>query len=151
MQCSLRRGGMTPTETLLLAAVFAGAALFVFYTFHNSSGEDARVTTVENMNEVMEALRNYAIDNGADFPTTDQGLKALLARPADEPVPRNWRGPYLENPEAIYDGWGMPLHYISPGGKHPDYDLWSNGADNREGGRGADADILSWDLATMSP
>ena len=51
----------------------------------------------------------------------------------------------------LNDAWDMPLSYISPGGKDPSYDLWSNGADKREGGEGADADIQSWDLATMSP
>jgi len=151
MHCSPRRAGMTPTETLVLAAVFAGAALFVFFRFHGNSGEDARATTIERMNAVMEGLENYAIDNAADFPTTDQGLKALLARPKIEPVPRNWRGPYVDDPQSIYDAWDMPLHYVSPGGKSPEYDLWSNGADNREGGRDADADIQSWDPATMSP
>lgn len=151
MRRSHRRSGLTPSETLFLAAVFAGMALLVFYRFHGSSGEDARVTTVTRMNTVIEGLQTYAMDNGAGFPTTNQGLKALLTRPETEPVPRNWRGPYVEDPACLRDAWGIPLRYISPGGKRSEYDLWSNGADNREGGDGANADIKSWEPATLSP
>lgn len=151
MNCSHRRCGMTPSETLFLAAVFAAISLAVFFRLHGGSDTDARVTTVMRMNTVMDGLRTYAIDNGAAFPTTDQGLQALVRKPETEPVPRNWRGPYVENPDSLRDAWGVPLRYISPGGKQRDYDLWSNGADNREGGDGADADIQSWDPATMSP
>ncbi|HUS80819.1 MAG TPA: type II secretion system protein GspG [Armatimonadota bacterium] len=142
---------MTPSETLFLAAIFAGATLLVFYRFHDGSGEDARRLTIDRMNTVMAGLESYAIDNAGGFPTTDQGLKALVGKPAAEPVPREWRGPYVRGPEALTDAWGMPLNYVSPGGKNKCYDLWSNGADKAEGGEGPAADIQSWDRATLSP
>ena len=135
----------------MLAAVFAALALMAFWRFHGQSSEGARALTISRMNAVMDGLQNYAIDNGGAFPTTRQGLQALLTKPTVEPVPRNWRGPYLDDPRCLRDAWDMPLHYISPGGKDPFYDLWSDGADKREGGGGPDADILSWDLATMVP
>jgi len=145
------RGGMTPSETLFLAAIFAGATLLLFYRFHEGSGEDARRLTIDRMNALMTGLQNFAIDNAGGFPTSDQGLKALLAKPTGEPAPRDWRGPYVSGAEVLSDAWGMPFNYVSPGGKTKCYDLWSNGADKAEGGEGPAADIQSWDRTTLSP
>lgn len=148
---SFRRRGMTPAETLFLAALLAGLALLAFFRYQGTADTQARTTTIRHMNAVMEGLRNYAIDNAACFPTTEQGLQALVRKPVAEPVPRNWCGPYVPGPEYLRDGWGVPLRYISPGGKQREYDLWSNGADNREGGTGVDADIQSWNRPSMTP
>lgn len=151
MRRTNRRGGMTPSETLFAAALLAGLALVAFFRFQGGSEIQARRTTIRHMNAVMEGLRNYAVDNNVLLPTTDQGLKALLEKPSTEPVPRNWRGPYLPGPEYTRDGWGAPLHYILLDDKGTEYHLWSNGADKREGGTGADADIQSWNPDTMTP
>jgi len=72
------------------------------------------------------ALKLYELDNG-NFPSTNQGLKALRTKASTNPVPRNWNGPYIE--KEPNDPWGNPYEYKSPGKKRTDYDLYSNGKD----------------------
>lgn len=145
------RRGLTPSETLLVAAIIVAVVLIVFWRVIGQPEEEGRRITIARMELVMDALERYAIDNGAVFPTTEQGLQALIKRPTTEPLPIRWRGPYLDDEQALVDGWGVPLQYVSPGGDGRVYDLWSNGADRREGGTGADADIQSWNRTTLIP
>ncbi len=145
------RRGLTPSETLLVAAVTVAVVLALFWRFTGDPGVERRRVTIARVNTVMGALEKYAIDNGAVFPTTEQGLRALLVAPDQEPRPVNWRGPYLQDEQALEDGWGVPLQYVSPGNDKRPYDLWSNGADQREGGTDADADVQSWNRTTLIP
>jgi general secretion pathway protein G len=93
------------------------------------------------MRILEEALKRYKLDNGV-FPTTEQGLEALVRRPSVGVIPRNWPvGGYLDKQEVPTDPWGNAYIYISPGRHRPDYDLKSLGADSREGGEGYNADI----------
>lgn len=86
-------------------------------------------------------MEGYYLDNGC-YPTTDQGLKALVEKPNSPPVPNNWNGPYSSKKAIPQDGWGYELKYVCPGEKNPDsYDLYSLGADNAIGGEGPNADI----------
>jgi general secretion pathway protein G len=85
------------------------------------------------------SLDMYRMDN-FKYPSTDQGLQALLAQPSDA---RNWRGPYTKG-GLRKDPWGNDYRYVYPGSHGGDYDLFSYGADNQEGGEGNDADIGSW-------
>ena len=120
-----------------------------------------RSITIQRMRLVERALDRYATDNGGAVPTTRQKLKALWARPTDVPLPPNWHGPYVASDELLKDGWGRPLQYVAPGGYEPapngvqrwsrTYDLWSLGADGREGGTGANASIRSWEAQSMVP
>ena len=84
-----------------------------------------------------KALQGYRIDAGR-FPSTAQGLKALVVQPADEP---RWRGPYLRD-DIPLDPWGSAYQYRSPGSAAKDYDLLSYGRDRAPGGTGDDADIV---------
>ncbi len=145
------RHGFTASQTLTAVAIIAVFALVVAFGFRGRSGQHGRQITIARMEVVIAGLEKYAIDNGAVFPTTEQGLNALLERPKHEPVPHRWRGPYIQDPQALTDAWGVPLRYVSPGGDTRVYDLWSNGADKAEGGEGADADIQSWKRSTMWP
>ena len=87
---------------------------------------------------ISAALRMYRLDNG-DYPTTEQGLRALVERPATAPVPSNWSSEgYL--PEAPTDPWGRAYVYRSPG-QNGRYDLLSYGKDGEAGGEGLDADL----------
>jgi len=91
---------------------------------------------------LVAALDLYAADNG-EPPTTEQGLVALLRRPAVGPVPRNWLGPYLKR--MARDPWGHEYVYRYPGQVNPDgYDLICYGADGVPAGRDHDADITNW-------
>ncbi len=143
--------GMTPTETLIAAVVVAGIALLLVTRLTEEPTGEARNTTIERITTLMDALEKYAIDNGGLFPTTDQGLEALLHKPVEEPVPHRYRGPYIDSSDTLIDGWGVPFHYVSPGGERRPYDLWSNGADRAEGGEDENADVQSWNRDSLIP
>lgn len=91
---------------------------------------------------LSSALKLYKLDN-FNYPSTQQGLEALVRKPDGDPPANNWKkGGYVERLPA--DPWGNPYQYLSPG-QHGDYDIWSYGSDGRPGGREAAADIGNWD------
>ena len=108
--------------------------------------EEARRMKAKVQVESMEtALKLYKLDNG-NYPTTEQGLQALVEAPAVGQLARAWReGGYLEKGKVPQDPWGNDYVYLSPG-LHGDYDLTSYGADGEPGGEGKDEDINSWEL-----
>lgn len=89
--------------------------------------------------ETSASLDLYKLDVGR-YPSTEEGLQALVEAPGGAV---NWRGPYLKKKLVPKDPWGNPYHYVSPG-KHGPYDLFSLGADNREGGEDENKDVVSW-------
>ena len=96
------------------------------------------IQTLEN------ALKLFKLDNGF-YPSTDQGLEALVEEPAIGRPANNWReGGYLEKGVVPEDPWGNDYLYMSPGVHLPEYDLWSYGADGEEGGEGEDQDVTNW-------
>lgn len=106
---------------------------------------EAKGTTARTQIEMMgTALDSYRLDNGR-YPTTQQGLRALRTKPTEEPIPINWRGPYLRR-EVPLDPWGRPYEYRSPGEVNPgSFDLFTLGLDGSRGGEGENADITSWE------
>jgi general secretion pathway protein G len=108
--------------------------------------DDARVTAARHdIATIMQALKLYRLDNGR-YPTTEQGLQALLTKPATEPIPANWKtGGYLERSSVPTDPWGEPYKYLNPG-LRGEIDVFSLGRDRANGGEGPDADIGSWML-----
>jgi general secretion pathway protein G len=99
------------------------------------------------MRILEDALKRYKLDNGV-FPTTEQGLEALVRRPTSGILPRGWpEGGYLDKQEIPRDPWGNVYVYISPGQHSPDYDLKSFGSDGVEGGDSYNADIESWRIS----
>jgi general secretion pathway protein G len=102
--------------------------------------DDARVTAAQaDVHNIVQALKLYKLDN-QQYPTAEQGLQALVVKPATDPVPPNWR-PYLE--KLPNDPWGHPYQYLNPGVKN-EVDVMSYGADGVSGGEGKNADIGSW-------
>jgi general secretion pathway protein G len=92
---------------------------------------------------IVQALKMYRLDN-IRYPTTEQGLQALITKPVVAPIPENWKsGGYLE--KLPNDPWGHPYVYLNPG-RHGDIDVISLGGDGESGGEGKDADIGSWML-----
>lgn len=92
---------------------------------------------------IASAVNLYRLDNFR-YPTTEQGLAALVSRPASDPVPENWaENGYMDR--LPVDPWGKPYQYLSPG-VHEDFDIFTYGANGVAGGTGADADIGSWAL-----
>ncbi len=108
--------------------------------------EEARQMKAQVQIESMEtALRLYKLDNGL-YPSTEQGLQALVEAPTVGELPKAWReGGYLEKGKVPRDPWDNEYIYLSPG-VHGDYDLVSYGADGQPGGEGKDKDVNSWDL-----
>ncbi|MGL4807480.1 MAG: type II secretion system major pseudopilin GspG [Giesbergeria sp.] len=102
--------------------------------------DDARATAARtDVTNLMQALKLYRLDNQR-YPTAEQGLQALIAKPTGGPQPINWK-PYLE--KLPNDPWGRPYQYLSPGIKG-EVDVMSFGADGQSGGEGKNADIGSW-------
>jgi general secretion pathway protein G len=108
--------------------------------------DDARVTQAKIQIKNFEtALKLFKMDNGF-YPSTEQGLEALITKPTIGRIPKNYReGGYLEKKKLTPDPWGNPYIYISPG-SNGDYDIICYGADGKPGGEGYDADITNWDL-----
>lgn len=105
---------------------------------------EAKTATARTQIELLGlALDNYRLDSGG-YPSTEQGLGALQEKSGREPVPLNWRGPYLRKSIPV-DPWGRPYSYSSPGEHNPTgYDLWTLGLDGQPGGEGDAVDVTSW-------
>jgi general secretion pathway protein G len=134
-----RHRGFTLIE-LLVVLVIIGVlgALIVPNLF--SSLDDARSTAARtDINTLVQALKRYRLDNQR-YPSSEQGLQALVARPTTGVVPPNWK-PYLDKLPA--DPWGRPYQYLNPGVRG-EIDVFSFGADGQAGGEGKDADIGNW-------
>lgn len=106
--------------------------------------DEARVTAArQDISTLMQALKIYRLDNQR-YPSTEQGLAALVQKPTGEPAARNWKpGGYLER--LPNDPWDHPYQYLNPG-VHGEIDVLSLGADGQPGGEAMDADIGSWSL-----
>ncbi|MFT3931251.1 MAG: type II secretion system major pseudopilin GspG [Spongiibacteraceae bacterium] len=107
--------------------------------------DKARVTAAQTDIATLEqSLEMYRLDNHA-YPSTDQGLEALIAKPSGEPDAKNWNPEgYLKKKQLPKDPWGNPYQYVNPGQEGRPYDLYSFGADGREGGENYDADVGNW-------
>jgi general secretion pathway protein G len=104
--------------------------------------EAKRVAAKADINAIVQVLKIYRLDNGF-YPTTDQGLAALVQRPTTNPVPANWKqGGYLDR--LPKDPWGGDYQYLSPGVRG-EIDVFSLGADRARGGEGNNADIGNWE------
>ena len=136
-------GGFTLLELLVVIIVLGLLAGLVAPRIIGRVSEARTATARTQIELLVVALDNYHLDNGS-YPTTAQGLAALRTKPASEPVPRNWRGPYLRK-DVPLDPWDRPYVYRSPGEQTPGgFDLLSYGRDGQPGGEGEDADVTSW-------
>lgn len=134
-----RARGFTLIEVMVVIVILGILAALVVPRIM-SRPDEARVTAArQDIASLMQALKLYRLDNRR-YPTTEQGLRALVERPAGEPQPPNWK-PYLDRLPA--DPWGTPYQYLNPG-LHGEVDVMSFGADGRAGGEGFDADVGSW-------
>lgn len=131
--------GFTLIELMVVLVIIGVLAALVVPNVLDRA-DDARVTAARtDINNLMQALKLYRLDNQR-YPSAEQGLQALIAKPASGAVPNNWR-PYLE--KLPNDPWGRPYQYLNPGIKGA-VDVMSYGADGQSGGEGKDADIGSW-------
>jgi general secretion pathway protein G len=134
--------GITLVEIMVVIAILAILAVLVVQKIMGGPDEAKRVAAKQDIGTVMQALKVYHSDNGR-YPTQEQGLRALIEKPAINPVPNIWKnGGYLER--LPNDPWGNPYQYHNPG-VHSEIDVFSYGADSMQGGEGNDADIGSWE------
>jgi general secretion pathway protein G len=136
------RSGFTLIEVLVVVAILGILAAIVVPRIMDRPDEAKRVAARADIGAIVQALKLYRLDNGG-YPSSDQGLQALVQRPATNPAPSNWKqGGYLER--LPKDPWGGDYQYLSPGVKG-EIDVFSLGADRARGGEGNAADIGNWD------
>lgn len=133
--------GFTLVEIMVVVVILGILASLIVPRVLGRTDEARAVAAKQDVAAVMQALKLYRLDNGR-YPTIDQGLQALLAKPQTQPVPTNWKQ-YLD--KLPKDPWGNGYHYLNPGVRG-EIDVFSLGADGQAGGSGADADVGSWDL-----
>ncbi|HKZ72228.1 MAG TPA: type II secretion system major pseudopilin GspG [Nitrospirota bacterium] len=135
--------GFTLIEIMVVLIIIGLLAGIVVPKLMGRTEEAKRIKTAVQIKNLQSALDLYKLDSGV-YPSTDQGLQALVEKPAVGEIPNNWKeGGYID--KIPKDPWGNNYVYISPG-VHGDYDLYSYGADGEEGGEGRNADIQSWNL-----
>ncbi len=134
------RAGFTLLELLVVLVILGMlAGLVAPRVMKYFSGARSDTTRLQ-ITDLSTALDMYKLEVGR-YPTTDEGLEALVQQPADA---SRWNGPYLKKKQVPKDPWGQDYHYRSPG-EHGEIDLFSLGADNAEGGDGENKDIVSWE------
>ncbi len=133
-----RARGFTLLELLVVMVIIGLLAGIVAPQYFTQLGKSNTKVAKAQIESFGQALDQYRLDVGG-YPSTEQGLNALRAAPADLP---RWQGPYLKR-DIPADPWGRPYVYTSPG-QHGDYDLQSLGSDGQPGGDGEAADVKSW-------
>jgi general secretion pathway protein G len=135
--------GFTLLEVMVVVVILAILAALVVPKIISRPDEARAIAARQDIASLMQALKLYRLDNQR-YPTTEQGLQALVARPASAPPAHNWKaGGYVER--LPKDPWGNPYQYLNPG-VHGELDVSSMGGDGAPGGEGSDADIGSWSL-----
>src|SRR6266481_3818947 len=141
------KAGFTLIELMVVIIILGLLAAIVMPRIVGETDKARYGAALAQMRILEDALKRYKLDNGV-FPTTDQGLEALVRRPTSRILPRGWpEGGYLDKQEIPRDPWGNTYVSISPGQHSPDYDIKSFGADGLEGGDGYNADIESWRIS----
>ena len=139
----MRNKGFTLIELMVVLVILGVLAAMIAPKIMDRPDEARIVAARQDIATVIQALKMYRLDN-IRYPTTEQGLQALVTKPAIAPIPDNWKsGGYLE--KLPKDPWGHAYVYLNPG-RHGDIDVISLGADGESGGEGKDADIGSWML-----
>jgi general secretion pathway protein G len=136
----LRERGFTLVELLVVLAILGLLVGLVGPQVMKTLGTSKTKTARIQVESLAGSLDMYRLDVGR-YPSTEEGLQALVEKPGDA---GNWNGPYLKKDQVPKDPWGFDYQYRSPG-EHGAFDLWTLGADNREGGDGEDQDVKGWE------
>ena len=137
------RQGFTLLEVMVVVVIIGILAALVVPKIISRPDEARVVAAKQDIANLLQALKLYRLDN-LRYPSTEQGLQALVAKPTTSPVPPNWKtGGYVDR--LPKDPWGNPYQYLNPG-LHGEIDVFSFGADAAPGGEGNDTDLGSWNL-----
>lgn len=137
--------GFTLIEIMVVIVILGILATLIIPRFMGREEEARRTMAQVQMESLETSLKLYKLDNGV-YPSTEQGLQALVEAPTIGQLPRKWReGGYLEKRRVPKDPWDSEYIYLSPG-LHGDFDLISYGADREPGGEGNNKDINNWEL-----
>ncbi len=137
--------GFTLIEIMVVIVILGILAGLIVPRIMDRPEQARRTKAALTLRSLDSALKLYRLDNGV-YPTTEQGLEALVRKPETGNVPQNWReGGYLDSQRVPKDPWGNEFVYIYPG-EHGDYDLSSYGRDGEKGGEGDNEDINLWEL-----
>jgi len=143
MKLSRIQQGFTLIEMMIVIVIMGILASLIVPKIMGRPDEARVIAAKQDIASVMQALKLYKLDNQR-YPTTEQGLQALVSKPSSPPVPPNWKSSgYLD--KLPVDPWGNPYQYLFPG-VHGELDVFSFGVDGAAGGEGNDADIGSWAL-----
>lgn len=136
-----RRGerGFTLVELLVVMVILVLLASLVAPRVVGYLGSSRTKSAKVQIESLVTSLELYKLDTGR-YPDDREGLEALVRAPSNI---KNWNGPYLKKDKVPLDPWGQPYHYRYPGKRGP-FDIFSLGADNRDGGEGEDQDVASW-------
>ncbi|MDE2090499.1 MAG: type II secretion system major pseudopilin GspG [Gammaproteobacteria bacterium] len=141
MQRRQQHSGFTLIEVMVVVVILGILASIIVPKIMDKPDEARVVKAKQDIRAIQSALEMYRLDNYV-YPTTDQGLEALVQKPNTNPVPPHWKQ-YLDR--LPVDPWGHPYQYLNPG-VHGAIDIWSYGADGQPGGSGVNADVGSWNL-----
>lgn len=137
------QGGFTLIEILFVVVILGILASIIVPKIMKRPEEARRTKAKIDIKAIETALNLYLLDNGV-YPSTEQGLDALVTKPTTGIIPKNWKEEgYLDKDPK--DPWGHPFVYLSPG-LHKEFDLESYGSDGVDGGEGKDADVENWNL-----
>lgn len=143
MLSSNQTQGFTLIEIMVVVVILSILAALVVPRIIERPDEARVLKVKQDIRAIEAALKLYKLDNYV-YPSTDQGLEALVSKPTGMPEPRQWKeGGYLDR--LPKDPWGFPYNYLSPG-QHGEFDIWSYGADGQPGGMGINADLGNWQL-----
>lgn len=136
-----REAGFTLIEVMVVIVILGVLAALIVPRVMSRPDEARVVAARQDISSLLQAVKLYRLDNRR-YPSTEQGLQALISKPSSGPLPEKWQ-PYLD--KLPLDPWGKPYQYLQPG-THGEVDIFSLGADSLPGGEGFDADIGSWSL-----
>jgi general secretion pathway protein G len=137
------QGGFTLIEILVVVVILGILASIIIPKIMTRPEEAKRIKAKMDIKAIETALNLYRLDNDV-YPSTEQGLEALVTKPTTGVIPKNWKEDgYLD--KVPKDPWGNLYVYLSPG-VNKEFDLESYGTDGVDGGEGKDADIENWDL-----
>jgi general secretion pathway protein G len=136
--------GLTLIETIIVIGIIVAFATLAIVALAPMIGTSNSAVVKNQIASFKQALEIYRLNCGT-YPSPEQGLSALRQKPAIEPVPEGWRGPYIDKKEIPKDPWGNEYKYLVPGPEGDAFGIISYGADGVEGGDGDNKDIKSWE------